>query len=267
VARANRQGRYPKLTDIYSRILRAVLDSEHAPLRFNQLFRKLKPGSLTTFSEAIKKLVADKLLEFDYETKSFRVTERGRSILGGGPVYRLPGQYMAFLVEEELFEVKDEALKSAIEFALGYLNQYVLKGLLTPRSNESEERVRREVLNLFYEDLDQFLHEGVHQLPETHPYWSSLAKMKEGLLRLRAWEFEMLSPFMLMFADDRPLGQTEPEMQTDAKGNVRRRYRSLAEVSIAEVQCYLRKRYPSFKANSLTYDKIRSFVKKRREHG
>lgn len=248
IARANRQGRYPKLTDLYSRILRAVLDSEHEPLRFNQLWRALKPGSLTTFSEAIKKLVADKLLEFDYETKCFKVTERGRDSLAGGPAYRFPRDYMRFLVEGELFKDRDEALKSAVEFALGYLDRYVLSGLLTTRSSESEKRVRTEILNLFNEDL--------HEFQKT--YSKNLKRL--SLHDFEPWNFDAVSPFMLIFAPGKQLGQTEPKIQTDEKGNVSKRYPGFAEVSIPDVQRYLRKRYRSFKPESLTYDRIRSFV-------
>jgi hypothetical protein len=96
--------------------------------------------------------------------------------------------------------------------------------------------VRRELLNLFLEDLRYF----------RKTYSSNLSRVKQTeLASLTPWSFEALSPFMVMFAIDR----------------------AMAEIQISDVKSYLRKRYRTFRPDNLTYDKIRSFVNKRRKRG
>ena len=255
-------GRWKKYPDLERRTLEQ-LTLKPGGERFTQLFEELKPGSKSTLSDCLRSLVAAGLIEHDYLTECFRITDQGRQAIGKT---QLRQRGMEFLVTSGIFKDEDEAVRAVIHLWSGIFRstigeqnilQYLpfrvdkngdLLGIpekdeewqLMETAFELTRKVRRDVEDSLIQDLRVFVkkHRGAAALtlPENE------AKLK-GLWE-KAWPRDAINDLDLAFVSDR----------------------SLADKAISDLKDFLNRAYPNSISKSgmkdLAFEKVQLFKKK-----
>ena len=254
-------GRWKKYPDLERRVLEH-LDSSLAGNTFTAIFDALKPGSKSTLADCLRSLVAAGLIEHDYLTERFKVTDQGRQAIGKT---RLRQRGMELLVTCGVFKDEDEAVKAAIHLWFGIFRsaiggQDVLeylpfrvdknRNLLGPPENEEEwklmettfkltQKVKRDVEDTLIQDLRVFVkrHQSAVLILREDP-----AQLKE--LWEKSWPQEAINDLNLVFISDK----------------------GLANNAINDLKDFLNRTYPKSIRKSgleeLTFEKIQTFKKK-----
>lgn len=240
-----KRGASPAYGDLSIRILRKVLDApRNNPPRYNELFKGLR-CSKTTFDLAVKELVRKHVLEFDYETKGFKITAEGlnliapwgrdKSYYGSRIFYRFPDSYMAFMFESGMFKDKQDAAKAALQFCLGYMQRYVL----------DELRNKDETLHQYQAAIRNYLLEDLKALAKKHQFDFK----KSDLDGVVPWTINEISPFQLMFSSDQQCREgalTGSVTTRKPDGTFERR-----DTGATALADFLRKRFRSFDEKAL----------------
>jgi len=232
-----KRGPEPAYSDLAIRIIRKVMDMQKALPHYNELFKGLR-CSKTTFDKEIKGLVRNRVLEYDYETKSFKVSDRGLNLIAPWGQdkdfatkihYRFPDQYTEFLLTSNVFRDKQDAVKATIEFGLGYFQRYVIEEL---------SRTRKE--NPYLKQLRQYLLEDIKAISKKHRFAFKPTELKQRI----PWDDIEISQFLLMFSTDKQTSEgalTGSFKQRMPDGTFEKR-----ETGLGGLKNFLLKRYPSF---------------------
>jgi Arc/MetJ-type ribon-helix-helix transcriptional regulator len=255
-------GRWKKYPDLERRILESL---ELAPegRRYTELFRELKPGSKSTLSQCVRSLVSASLIEHDYLTETFKITDQGKQVLRKT---QLKQRDMQFLVESGIFKTEDGAVEAAIHLWLG-----VMKARMESPG----------VLNMLPVRIDK---EGnMLRIPETERDWQRLEKTSSLMHKVgRDVEEELLQTLRVFVKRYRAaaamvLCKSEAEVKElwnrawpqEAMNDLTLAFisdKSIADTGIRGLKGFLSETYPKSISRvglgRLNYETIRAFRKK-----
>jgi len=257
--------RWKKYPDLERRILLELLDSTPDGSGYTQLFNKLRPGSRTTLTNCLRSLVAANLVENDYLTKNFKITELGRQVIKRA---KLKQREMELLVESGVFKERGSAVEAAIHLWFGLMNYHqsqVDLSFLPVRMNkdgrilgipetEKDWKTLENASNIVQKvkhDVDDDLVQSLQALVKKYRSDASmeLLKSKDDAKKLweKAWPKEAIDDLFVAFASDKQLANT----------------------GIGGLRGFLQRTYPDGVSNpslrNLTYERIQTFKKNYRD--